>query len=696
GSSRVLSSERVVSGAAIDQPWELKFKPAPDEGDRPQVVAKAANLQAQGLVSASVAAKRSEDAGIQEEPVSQDDFARLLSQATSSEIASISEPSDKDTQLPGVIGIGGARRVGAIKRLRIGKRIREAVKKATSVVVGAVKGVVHFVVKTAEEVIDFVVDTAEKVAELVEAVVEKVVNGIKKFIEFLQFLFDWGDILDTQKYLVQSINDGFDYVAQQVEAVKVPVANFMDELQETVEEGMNALIETLGGDPSEVREGGSGLPEAVEWFFSKLMGGSKQDDAGPTPRGVTPPSGDSKPEHFVFHFAEAFADGVGAVLRGFEGLGETIATLIANPLKPQLAVIVLVETLRDVVIQLLEAVENLALGFLDAIAEAIEQLKNLLNAEIKIPFISQLFRLIGGGKLTILNLTGLLLAIPVTIVSKLVFGETPFKNEPPLALAFQADAQASAASQASLQAANVGGERAIAQVATEPRASVQRSSLARINSIQHWGNTGLLADVINGMITAYLDVLPEKADDPYEETAGFGFEVVSLVLGGFSWLASFPSSPGFPGGRPYNVAAHKVSKSKNEQEYWERVMWGWRTAVYLLDVVIFTGKEIANAKGNDVTRQRLKRADEPSIVAAFVFSIVDAGLATRYLTTIPKEEKPGLEIANEVVSWLPNLLAPLRLTGPKGAIALSVVDGVAAFANYAMGHKLLTDDLAEL
>ncbi|MEM8807143.1 MAG: LamG domain-containing protein, partial [Cyanobacteria bacterium P01_G01_bin.38] len=46
GSSRVLSSERVVSGAAIDQPWELKFKPAPDEGDRPQVVAKAANLQA--------------------------------------------------------------------------------------------------------------------------------------------------------------------------------------------------------------------------------------------------------------------------------------------------------------------------------------------------------------------------------------------------------------------------------------------------------------------------------------------------------------------------------------------------------------------------------------------------------------------------------------------------------------------------
>ena len=95
-------------------------------------------------------------------------------------------------------------------------------------------------------------------------------------------------------------------------------------------------------------------------------------------------------------------------------------------------------------------------------------------------------------------------------------------------------------------------------------------------------------------------------------------------------------------------------------------------------------------------RQRLKRADKFTIGIAFAFSMVDAGLATRYLFTIPKEEKPGLAIANEVVSWLPSLLSPMRFSGPKGAIALSVVDGVAAFANYAMGHKLLTDDLAEL
>lgn len=108
------------------------------------------------------------------------------------------------------------------------------------------------------------------------------------------------------------------------------------------------------------------------------------------------------------------------------------------------------------------------------------------------------------------------------------------------------------------------------------------------------------------------------------------------------------------------------------------------------------GGDFFATKGNDVTRQRLKRADELTIGIAFAFSLVDAGLVTRYLTTIPKEEKPGLAIANEVVSWLPNLLAPLRLGGIKPSLALSAVDGVAMAVNTGLGAKLLRDDLADL
>ncbi|NET36140.1 MAG: hypothetical protein F6K19_29630 [Cyanothece sp. SIO1E1] len=654
--TRAQISNRVISGATIDNPWELKFKPDSNNSQlrSARTVGGAANISQ--LQSASAT-----DTLIQETEVSQDEFMQLLKQAEQ-ENSSATVPPD-----------GSSR----ILRFRVFRKIKNAVKKAVSVVVGTVKDIVHVIVKTAEGIIDFVIDTAEKVADFIEAVVEKVVNGIKKFIEFLQFLFNWDDILDTQRYLVSAINAGFDYATQQVEAVKAPVSAFIDNLQDTVEKGMNQLVKALGAEPSEVRKSGFKLPEAAEWFFSKLLGGSKQDDANTTPNSVTQPSGDSELENFVFHFTEAFEDGAGAVLRGFEGMGETITTLITNPLQPQLALVVLIETFRDVTIQMLESIENLVLGFLDVIAEAVEQIQNLLNAEIKIPFISDLFKLIGAGKLTLLNLAGLLLAIPVTVVSKIVMGKAPFKNEPPLDFSTQTNDR----------------------LVVEPRAIAARAdTTARERSIRIWGIIGLTADALNGLINAGLDASAEfsSKEKELEEKAGYGLEILSLALSGFSWLASFPSSPDFPGGRPYNVAAHKVTQGEDKPEYEERVMWGWRTFMYWLDVVILANKGIAVSRGDKAKLQRLRRAEPKTIGFFFVASILDAIYAIQYLAATPKEDKSGFESANEVVSWIPNLLAPIRTIGPKSAKALAVLDFVAMAVNTGLGSKLLADDLAEL
>ena len=74
-------------------------------------------------------------------------------------------------------------------------------------------------------------DTVEKVAEFVEAVVEKVVEKIEQFIEFLQFLFDWGDILDTQRYLKRAVNTSLESAKQLAVDAKSHVKTFVDGLQ---------------------------------------------------------------------------------------------------------------------------------------------------------------------------------------------------------------------------------------------------------------------------------------------------------------------------------------------------------------------------------------------------------------------------------------------------------------------------------
>ncbi|MEL6940900.1 MAG: hypothetical protein AAFO84_17090, partial [Cyanobacteria bacterium J06598_1] len=67
-----------------------------------------------------------------------------------------------------------------------------------------------------------------------------------------------------------------------------------------------------------------------------------------------------------------------------------------------------------------------------------------------------------------------------------------------------------------------------------------------------------------------------------------------------------------------------------------------------------------------------------------------------YLESIPKEEKPGFEIANEVIGLMPNLFSPLLLINGHGPTALAIIDIAAAVVNTGLGGKLLADDLAEL
>ncbi|MBE9067370.1 LamG domain-containing protein [Leptolyngbya cf. ectocarpi LEGE 11479] len=632
GSDRIQSSNRAVSGATIDKPWELKLKPASSQ----LLSARAANDSQR--FSASTATTL-----IQESEISQDEFTRLLSQAAKKQ---------KPVKLPPGRGL-----------IRIGKplkKIKKAVKKAASVVVGTVKDVVHVIVKTAEGVIDFVVDTAEKVADFVEAVVEKVVNGIKKFIEYLQFLFNWGDILATQRYLVRVFNSGLNSATQLAEKAKPRVSAFVDGLQDTVEDGMNTLVEELGSEPSDVRESGFELPEAFEWFLSKLLDGSKQGGANTALDTGANANGDSALENFFSHFLETLEDLVGAGLRGAEGLIESIQALIQNPRQPQLALVAIIEALRDVIIQSLEAAENLALGILDIVGEVIKQFKKLLNTEIKIPFISDLFKLIGAGKLTLLNLSSVLLAIPVTVISKIVTNEKPFtKGALPLELSNQTTVKLAAAS--------------------ETEANEHETDLNSLRTDIALTMIAATADTANHVINGILDLTDKPRSESSDasssnskELPSFSkvVEIASLFLSGVSLAVSYPYE-----------SADDAKEAKRE-----KILWGVRATALGVDLAGCL------AKG-----QRMRRLNTATTIGWSVYSLVDMILFSMYLAAVEEDNKAikNADIMAEVFSWLPNVSCIAReipLPEPYATlvhVGHAATNGVAAVSSLATGIVLV-------
>ncbi|MBE9070050.1 hypothetical protein IQ260_25750, partial [Leptolyngbya cf. ectocarpi LEGE 11479] len=651
--NRVQSANRAVSGATIDNPWELTLgsvggnKPTrPDDGRRSVIVKPP----------------------IKERPVSSDEWQKLLTQATPAE-------EEGSPEVSGPVTLGTARVFSAKKfGRRLGRKFKKAIKKATSVVIGKVKDIVHVIVKTAEGIIDFVVDTVEKVADFVEGVVETVVESIKKFIEFLQFLFDWGDILETQRYLVRAVNSGFDFATQAAKDAKPIVSDFVDHLQGTVENGMNNLTESLGGDPSEVKESKFKMPEAFEWFLSKLLGGSKQKGAKPAPNLGTNPSEDSALESFFSNFLEAMENAIGAGLRVSEGLIKSIQKLIKNPRQPQLAVIEIIEALRDAIIQSLSAVENIALGLLDVLGEAIQQLKNLLNAEIKIPFISDLFKLLGAGKLTVLNLSTLLLAIPVTVISKIVTNEKPFTGALPL----NASPQAQTRLVALTDTETPSDENQQLQTSNNDNNDNEKTELRRgiaFTTITVVADT--IGHVLNGILdlSAAVTIHTEGKIDPATKK----LEIISLVLSGVSWGFSVP----FERSLTFKKDDLEVSR--------ETLLWGYRGGLLAANIITLIVGE-SKLKG----ARLLRRLNKNSVKVWAVASAIDMVLASAYLATVD-EDNTAIKVSDRIsgiVSWVPNM-ASLALLSKDPRVAFGVpaiANGGAMLLNLIFGLIVIKED----
>ncbi|MEM1251121.1 MAG: LamG-like jellyroll fold domain-containing protein [Cyanobacteria bacterium P01_H01_bin.21] len=636
--SRVKSTSRVVSGATIDQSWKIEFGAA---GNTSRLrFAKAAGSVANERDRQNLSASTPKST-IQETEISQDEFAQLLSRAIPEETSSNSPGSnfsDSKSTTPNL--------PGPARFIKIGnpfKTIGDAIKSGASATIGFFEDAVNILVDTAQGVFRFVVDTVEKVAEFVEAVVEKVVESIKQFIEFLQFLFDWGDILDTQRYLKRAINTSLDSAKQLAVNAKPHVKTFVDDLQDGVEDGMNQLVEKLGGKPSEVEESGFEMPEELEWFLDKFLGGSKSSDSEATSGSG---SGDSPLASFVRQMLEAFEDAIGAGLRLSEGMSDSIQALIANPREPEVALIIIIEALRDAIIQSLDAVENVALGLLDVVGLAIDLFKDLLNKEIRIPFISDLLDFIGVGKLTVLNLATIVLAIPVTITAKLVTGQHLFASSVPmpLDLANQTGtppALASVTTKRSVRADSTDASRDSDSTAETD----EPDSLRDLRQDLAFTTIVTMADTTNHLIALILDLadIPglDLADSPIPGriTPAQALEVSSLVLSLMSWSFSYP-------------AQFEASDGVNEEDRQEIILWSYRGGTLAIDTVLM----IAN------NFERMRRVETSFNVMWALLNAIDMSLFSLYLAAVEEENDriKRANISSEVFSALPNVLCFLR------------------------------------
>ncbi|HMV66447.1 MAG TPA: hypothetical protein PKA64_06320, partial [Myxococcota bacterium] len=301
-------------------------------------------------------------------------------------------------------------------------------------IVDAAEATWQFAVNLAGTVVSFVIRTIDEVLQLVSWLFQTIGAVLQDIIEFVGFLFSWDDIVDTHKVIANMGKQSLLYMAAMVKAAEPLIEDVFDRaivgLQTICRRAADLPdqdLKAIGQQTSSQAPAGS--TDAMAWLGGSAGGtfSSYQLQHG----GVT----DADPPVSDYPVAEALQVIVATVQRvwddckdALEGFASGLSALIKSDQFTLRNVALLVTD--EVVSAALGAMRDVLIGVCEIAGDLVQALvDDVLCKEVNIPILTGLYaRIAEGSPLTLLDAGALLLAIPSTMVYKLMSGEAPFPD----------------------------------------------------------------------------------------------------------------------------------------------------------------------------------------------------------------------------------------------------------------------------
>jgi len=345
--------------------------------------------------------------------------------------------------------------------------INQAVSAIENVIVSVADDIVvgiRFLCEGVETVFRAVIKVIDDVANAIGSFFVQLLKAIEDVIEALSVLFHFGEIIWTHNWLKQQFNtlqgDLQSVITTKVQTIlSNAVANAENNIAPTFESFKNALgindqvtsVPGSGSTPhSAYTVNGSSCSVQASWgtqhLKSGLSSGGGSSSAGPLLRaGAGTPSARRGGDQAAAETLEEFLTGVwtsiasGAGADAFDKLkSDAAAAFTAQSPKEFFDALLsaLVDTIELLVTDAVSIAGNLAVGICGFVDEVVSTIVSALNYAIDIPPFTQLYKLLFDEDLTLLNVATLVVAIPVTIVFRLVEQQYPSQVLQPLTAAF--------------------------------------------------------------------------------------------------------------------------------------------------------------------------------------------------------------------------------------------------------------------
>lgn len=298
-------------------------------------------------------------------------------------------------------------------------------------------GVRNFVLKTLAEVGDCI----EIFLQAVAALAEKAIDAVEAAIRWLRALFGWDDVLRTKQVVSYYIDQTLKNLAQDFTTTipkdliaaftkaKAEIVTVFDHLEDMFQQGVdfNGIVPASSTDPA--AQGGPPLQgaalrstyaaNAVQCNFVQSKMQLASSGIATRIRAAAPSAG-FDPGQLLQVFERCFPTAeleqswqkILSFSKQVHDLGSFLEAVVLD----------LLEAIKDMVLLIISGIEAVLVALSEIVGLAFEGLEAILTAVVDIPIISQIYKWIAKADLTLLDLISLVIALPATILYKLVYG----------------------------------------------------------------------------------------------------------------------------------------------------------------------------------------------------------------------------------------------------------------------------------
>lgn len=299
--------------------------------------------------------------------------------------------------------------------------MESGVEALVQVVADAAEGVWHFVATIAGKAYSCVLDAVEHVVAAAVWVFNQIKTGIEKLIQFLEFLFEWNDILVTHRVMKNVFThwaqDSLDRLANSKQDITSAFGSIRTDLDKWA-----GITTTFTQTPDSASATGFPHQDTFHSAPANLGAHHFQGNAASATSAFSPGMvGEDIFKEFL-DLLEKQGDAFSATCGEIKtDIIDNIGGLSITQIITKFAAILtntLLDSLEDVLLAAIDVFITLASGLMDA-----------LTATIDIPVLSWLYKEIThGDDLSILDVVCLIAAIPATIVYKVSANKAPFPD----------------------------------------------------------------------------------------------------------------------------------------------------------------------------------------------------------------------------------------------------------------------------